>query len=388
MIPLSVPELRGNEAAYLTECVETGWVSSVGPFVDRFERELARYTGASETVAVASGTAGLHVALLLVGVQPGDEVLVSDLTFIAPINAIRYCQAHPVLVDADATTWQMDVEKVSRFLSERCEVRDGQCYNRRTGRCIRAILPVHVLGLACAMDRLVALAQRYHVRIVEDAAEGIGVRYQGRHVGTFGDVGVLSFNGNKLLTTGGGGMLLTHQRDLAERARYLTTQAKDDPIEYVHHHIGFNYRMTNVQAALGVAQLEQLDSFLAKKRAIAEAYATALRDLEGLTLMPTPAQTEPTYWLYTVLLDEQTTLAERKAFLQRLLDAGIGARPLWHPIHGLPPYRECETVAIEQSIRLYARAISLPCSVGLTDAQLQRCLTVMRQQVVGDGVLR
>lgn len=387
-IPLSVPELRGNEWQYLKACLDSGWVSSVGPFVERFECEMARYTGASHAVAVINGTAALHMALLIIGVKPDDEVLVSDLTFIAPVNAIRYCQAHPILVDAHPQTWQMDVEKVQRFLEEVCEVRGDHCYNTRTDRRVHAILPVHVLGLACDMDRLLELARRYHLRIVEDAAEGIGVRYRGRHVGTFGDVGCLSFNGNKLMTTGGGGMLLMNDQGSAERARYLTTQAKDDALEYIHHEVGYNYRLTNVQAALGVAQLEQLEEFIARKCAIAKVYEEAFQDVDGITPMPTPPHTEPTYWLYTILLDSHMTLAERQARMKQLHADGIGVRPLWHPIHGLAPYRQCQTVAIEHSIRLYERAISLPSSVGLTDEELRRCVRAVRKTVGIQHVFR
>lgn len=377
-IPLSVPELQGNEWKYVKECLESGWVSSAGPFVDRFERETAAYVGMTHAVAVINGTAALHTALRVVGVQPEDEVLVSDLTFIAPVNAIRYCGAHPVFVDADPTTWQMDVEKAAAFLEQECELRGEACYNRHTGRRVHAIVPVHILGLTCEMDRIVELARRHRLRVVEDAAEAIGVRYRGRHAGTVGDVGVLSFNGNKLITCGGGGMLLTDRPDDATYARYLTTQAKDDELEYLHNEVGYNYRLTNLQAAVGVAQLEQLDGFIARKRAIARAYDEAFRDLDGITTMPRPAHTESTSWLYTILLKAGTSLAQRQAFIRRLHAQGIGARPLWRPIHTLPPYRNCQAVAIEHAIRLYERAVSLPCSVGLDESDLARCVAVVK----------
>lgn len=381
-IPLSVPHFGGNERAYLNACVDSGWVSSVGPFVDRFERETAAYVGSAHAVAVVNGTAALHTALRVVGVQPDDEVLVSDLTFIAPVNAIRYCEAHPVFVDADPMTWQMDVEKLAGFLQQACERRDDACYNKRTGRRVRAIVPVHILGLACAIDQIVALARRYHLRVVEDAAEAIGVRYRNRHVGTFGDIGVLSFNGNKLITCGGGGMLITDSRDHATYARYLTTQAKDDELEYCHNEVGYNYRLTNLQAAVGVAQLEQVEHFITRKRAIARAYDEAFSDCDGVTIMPRPPHTEPTAWLYTILLKEGTSLAQRQAFIRRLAAHGIGARPLWHPIHGLPPYRDCQAVGIEHSVRLYERAVSLPCSIGLDDSDLAWCVAVVKQALV------
>lgn len=380
-IPLSVPEIRGNEWAYIKECLDTGWVSSAGPFVDRFERNLAAAVGAAHAVAVVNGTAALHIALKLIGVQPEEEVLVSDLTFVAPVNAIRYCQAHPVFVDAGLQSWQMDAGKLERFLSRECEKKNGACVNRRTGRRVRAVLPVHILGLACEMDRILDLARRFGLSVVEDAAEAIGVRYRGKQVGTFGDVGVFSFNGNKVVTAGGGGMIVTHSESLAKKARYLTTQAKDDEMESIHKEVGYNYRLTNLQAAVGVAQLEQMDSFLARKRAIAQAYAQALGDLKGITLMPSPEQTQPTWWLYTFLLREGTPLKERKRILHQLQEAGIGARPLWHPIHGLPPYRDCQGVELEVSDRLYERGISLPSSVGLGQRDLERCIAAVRQVV-------
>ena len=379
VIPLSQPALKGNEWKYLKECLDTGWVSSVGPFVDRFEQAIASVVGSTHAVAVVNGTAGLHLALQLVGVEADEEVLVSDLTFVAPVNAIRYRQARPVLVDADPKTWQMDVEKLERFLSRECEVRQQGCFNRRSRRRVRAVLPVHILGLACDMDRIIALARRYHLAVVEDAAEALGVRFHGRAAGTFGDVGVLSFNGNKIVTSGGGGMLITDNPDYAEHGRYLTTQARDDETEYIHNEIGYNYRLTNLQAALGLAQLEQLARFMERKRAIARAYESALGDLEGITLMPSPPHTEPTFWLYTVLLPAGTTLQQRQAMIARLRAAGWGARPLWHPIHGLPPYRGCQTVEVEHAIRLYERAISLPSSVDLTEDEVAQCAACVRE---------
>jgi len=384
-IPLSIPSLQGNEGKYLQECLETSWVSSVGPFVDRFERDIAAYVGVAHAVAVVSGTAALHTALQVIGVQPDDEVLVSTLTFIAPVNAIHYCQAHPVFIDADPLTWQFDVEKAARFLAQVCEVRQGVCYNKRTGRRVRAMLPVHILGLACDMDRILALSHRYHLQVVEDAAEGMGVRYQGRHIGSFGDVGVLSFNGNKIITSGGGGMVVTNSPTYAAAARYLTTQAKDEGIEYIHRAVGYNYRLTNLQAAVGVAQLEQLDAFVEKKRAIARVYDDALSECAGLTRMPTTPRTEATYWLYTILLKKGTTVPERQAWIEQLATRGISARPLWKPIHSLSPYRECQSTDITAAVELYERAVSLPSSVSLSDAELQRCITVVQQLLSVDG---
>tara|TARA_B100001971_G_C18258198_1_gene584106 strand:- start:1706 stop:2875 length:1170 start_codon:yes stop_codon:yes gene_type:complete len=382
-IPLSVPELGGNEWKYVKEGIDSGWVSSVGPFVTRFETELAQYVGSRHAVAMVNGTAALHIALQVIGVEPNDEVLVSNLTFIAPVNAIRYCQAHPVLMDVHPETWQMDSSKVAKFLEEGCEVRGAQCFNRSTGRRVRAILPVHILGLSCEIDRIVEVARRHHLYVVEDAAEGMGVRYRRQHVGTFGDVGVFSFNGNKIMTAGGGGMLVTDDAEKAECARYLSTQAKDDPIESVHNCIGYNYRLSNVQACIGVAQLEQLDTFITKKRAIAKTYETAFRDLPQVCVMPCPPETEPTCWLYTILLGEKMRLGDRKVVIQDLRRRGVGARPLWHTIHNLRPYRDCYAYRIEYSMALYERGISLPSSVGLSQNDLNVCVEAVQDAVRG-----
>ena len=378
-IPLSVPELSGNEWKYLKACLDTGWVSSAGPFVDRFERAVAAYVGAAYGVAVVNGTAGLHTALQVIGLRPNDEVLVPDLTFVAPVNAVRYCRAHPILVDVNPQTWQMDVDKLAWFLRSQCVLRARACYNRRTGRRLRAIVPVHILGLACDMDRIVELAHQYSLQVVEDAAEALGVRVQGRHVGTFGDIGVLSFNGNKIMTSGGGGMLVTNHPRYAERARYLTTQAKDDDIEYVHREVGYNYRLTSLQAAVGLAQLERLDEFIERKRHTARVYEEALRGVDGLTTMPTPPGMEPTFWLYTVLLAPNVTLERRRSVIARLNEHGIGARPFWCPIHRLRPYQECQTVKLAHSFRLYKRGVSLPSSVALRADDRERCISVLKQ---------
>jgi len=271
----------------------------------------------------------------------------------------------------------MDVDKVRRFLEEACEVRGDSCYNKRTGRRVHALLPVHVLGLACDMDRLVDLARRYHLRIVEDAAEGLGVRSRGRHLGLFGDVGCLSFNGNKVMTTGGGGMVLTNRRDAAERARYLTTQAKDDAREYYHKEVGYNYRLTSLQAAVGLAELEQLPTFLAKKRRIAECYRNAFAGMPHLEQMP--EQEGAAYWLYTVLVENRV---QRDALLARLAHEHIEARPLWRPIHTLPPYEGYESAGpIEVAMGLSERGVSLPSSVGLTDDELKQCVRVVGETV-------
>ncbi|MBI3320933.1 MAG: LegC family aminotransferase [Candidatus Omnitrophica bacterium] len=380
-IPLSVPELGTTAWTYVKECLDTGWVSSAGPFVDRFEHEVAKYLGVASAVAVVNGTAALHLALLVAGVQPDEEVLVSDLSFVAPANAIRYVGAWPVFMDADPATWQMDPEKVSEFLTRACQWRDGKLFNPVTRRRVTAILPVHILGHPCDMDALRALAQRYQLRVIEDAAESLGAHYRGRQVGALGDIACLSFNGNKIITTGGGGMVASDNIKWVERARYLSTQAKDDPEEYIHHEIGYNYRLTNVQAALGCAQLEHLEHYVERKARMAQRYEAALSDLPGIVCMPSAAWADPTYWLFTVrFTGGDPALAAH--VVASLASRGIQARRLWRPLHRLPMYRAAQAYQIEFADTLYAEAVSVPSSVGLRDEECERVIRAVRDSVM------
>lgn len=382
MIPLSVPEIRGNEWKYIKECLDTNWVSSAGSFVDRFETLMADYVGCRHGVATINGTAALHVALMAAGVEAEDEVLVSTLSFIAPANAIRYIGAWPVFVDAEPRYWQMDPEKVADFLNNQCVWRGQQLVNKTTGRRVKAILPVHILGHPCDMDPICELAKQYDLPVIEDATETLGAKYKDRTVGRLGDIACLSFNGNKLMTTGGGGMIVTDNEQWAERARYLTTQAKDDELEYVHNEIGFNYRLTNIQAAMGVAQLELIDQFIEKKRSIANWYDSRLAGVEGVTRMPSADYAEPSYWLYTILIHEAATLEVRKEVIRGLNASGIGARPLWHTLHDLPPYADCQTTPMDHAVRLYQRSISLPSSVGLEESEVQTCVSALEKALL------
>ena len=361
--------------------MDTNWVSSVGSFVDRFEDMVANYVGAEHGVATINGTAALHVALLVAGVEPNDEVLMPTLTFIAPANAIRYVGAWPVFMDSEPNYWQMDPDKLERFVERECQWQDGSLVNISTGRRVKAILPVHILGHPCDMRPILQLARRYELRVVEDATESLGATYREQMTGHLGDIACFSFNGNKVITTGGGGMIVTDNQKWSERARYLTTQAKDDPVEYIHHEIGYNYRLTNIQAAMGVAQMEQLDDFIEKKRSIANLYRKGLEEVEGLTLMSAQPNTDPTYWLYTVLLDESVELEERKAVISALNRDGIGSRPLWQPLHGLPPYAGCQAFEIDCATSVYRRGVSLPSSVGLSPQNQQQCIDALRKQV-------
>jgi perosamine synthetase len=377
-IPLSVPVIEGNEWKYVEECLTSGWVSSVGSYVTRFEETLAGLAGVPYAVATVNGTAALHIALLVAGVEPDDEVLVSNLTFIAPVNAVRYANAWPVLVDAEPRHWQMDVDLIRDFLKNDCELRGDALVNRRSGRRVRAILPVHMLGHPVDMDPLLELGKRFGLAVVEDATESLGSTYRGRPTGSLGTVGCYSFNGNKIVTTGGGGVVVTADLRIAERARYLTTQAKDDSLEYIHGAVGYNYRLTNVLAAIGLAQMELLERYVAARRRIAERYDEAFSQLPGLASQPSAEGVFSNRWLYTVLVDEDSFGMDSRALLAELAEEGIQSRPLWHPIHLNKPFRETQVLGGEVSIKLNQLALSLPCSANLTEAQQERVIAAVR----------
>ncbi len=377
-IPLIVPEICGNEWKYVKECLDTNWVSSVGSYVERFENMVAEKAGTKYAIATINGTAALHIALLLAGVQMDDEVVVSSLTFIAPANAIRYVGAWPIFIDAEPRYWQIDPSGVVAFLEVGCRW-DGQVLrNRDTGRRVSAILPVHILGHPADLDPILSVAAKYSLPVIEDATEGLGARYRGKSLGGIGHAGCFSFNGNKIITTGGGGMLVTNDGEWAARARYLTTQAKDDPIEYVHGAVGYNYRLTNLLAAMGCAQMEQLDVFVETKRQIARQYRESLVSLPGINLPEEADWAYSTFWMYTVLVDEMESRVDSRKLLCELAAHKIQTRPLWQPIHRSPAHpfgsRSCPN-----SDALYDRAISLPCSVGLCRSDQDRVIEVIRR---------
>ena len=378
LIPLSVPVLRGNEWKYVKDCLDTGWVSSVGAYVDRFEQEVAKCVGVRYGVATSSGTAALHVALQIVGVEPEDEVLVSTLSFIAPANAVRYLGAWPVFIDAEPRYWQMDVDKVESFLRDECVQQGSGLRNKSTGRRVRAILPVHILGHPCELDVLRALASRYEIRLVEDATESLGAQYKGRPLGSLGDVACFSFNGNKLLTTGGGGMLVTQDESLAQKAKYLTTQAKDDAAECIHGEIGYNYRLTNLQAAVGCAQIEQLAQFVAHKRRLADRYRMAFDTLPQVQTMAEASWATSSFWLYTILVDPETAKIDRRSLRNLLAGRHIETRPLWQPLHRSPAHRGSQSYHCVVANRIQEQALSLPSSTNLTDAEQDRVIESLK----------
>lgn len=377
-IPLCVPELKGNEWTYVKECLDTNWVSSVGSYVEKFEQMVADYVGVRFAVATVNGTAALHISLLLAGVEPDDEVLVSDLTFIAPANAIRYIAAWPVFIDAEPRFLQMDPAQVTHFLEEECNWDGEILLNRQTGRRIRAIMPVHILGHPVDLDPILALAAKYSLPVIEDATEGLGSRYRGRRVGGIGDLGCFSFNGNKIITTGGGGMIVTDNPEHAARARYLVTQAKDDPIEYVHGAMGYNYRLTNVLAAMGCAQFERLSACVDAKRKIAARYIDAWKDLPGMSMPEEADWAFSTNWMFTVLIDETTAAIDARQLLRELGARKIQARPLWQPMHQSPAHRESPARTCPSSALLHRRGLSLPCSVGLSISDQDRVIHVVK----------
>jgi perosamine synthetase len=362
---LHEPLFTGNEWSYVKSCIDDGWVSSAGAFVDRFEADLAAVTGVGHAVACVSGTAALQVALELAGVQRGDEVLVPALTFVATANAVMYCGAEPVFVDSSPTDLGVHVDKLREFLVAKTTIRDGLCVNNATGRIVRAIVPVHVLGHPCRMDAIQVLCDAYSIAIVEDATEALGTHFLGKHVGGWGVASVLSFNGNKVITTGGGGAILTDDAGLAQRARHITTTAKvPHAWKYIHDEVAYNYRLPNLNAALGCAQLEGLDAMLVKKRDLASRYGEAFAPLQGVSFLREPADSRSNYWLNAILLEPEVASC-RDEVLGTLVSAGIHVRPVWELLCNLPMYRHCQKTDLTHAIGIAAGTINIPSGAGL-----------------------
>ena len=362
-VPLSVPVFVGNEKKYLNECIDTTFVSSVGKFVDRFENNMAAYSGAKKAVVCVSGTNALHMAMMLVGVERDDEVLTQALTFIATCNAISYIGARPVFLDVDRSTMGLSPDAVKEWLCKNAEIRNGQCYNKNTNRRVKACVPMHTFGHPVRIEELVNICAEWHIELVEDAAESIGSKYKGKHTGLFGKVGALSFNGNKTITTGGGGMLLFMDEELGALAKHLTTQAKvPHRWEFKHDHIGYNYRMPNINAALGCAQLEHLDEFVADKRQTAAAYAEYFKDVDGVEFFTEPENSFSNYWLNVVILPDHDKQLE---FLQETNDNGVMTRPIWELMTRLPMFENCEHDSLVNTIWFADRVVNIPSSVRL-----------------------
>jgi len=364
-VMLHAPTFVGNEKKYLNECIDSTFVSSVGQFVDRFERDMEAFTGAKKAVVCVSGTNALHMAMMLAGVERDDEVLTQALTFIATCNAISYIGAHPVFIDVDKDTMGLSPDALWFWLRENAEMRnDGQCYNKITGRRIKACVPMHTFGHPARIEEILDICNKWHIELVEDAAESIGSLYKGRHTGTFGKVGAISFNGNKTITTGGGGMLLFMDEELGKLAKHITTQAKiPHRWAFVHDHIGYNYRMPNINAALGCAQLECIDKFIESKRATAQSYIDFFaNEPDGIKFMKEPENTRSNYWLNAVLLPDRKA---QQAFLEYTNDNGVMTRPVWELMNRLPMFQDATVDILENTYWLADRIVNIPSSVKL-----------------------
>ena len=378
--PLAVPVFVGNEKKYLNECIDTTFVSSVGKFVDRFENDMTAYTGAKRAVVCVSGTNALHMSLLLVGVKQDDEVLTQALTFIATCNALSYIGAHPVFLDVDRSTMGLSPDAMKEWLQKNAEVRKNTrineldkshdfayqedeyaCFNKNTGRRIKACVPMHTFGHPVRIEEIAALCKEWHIELVEDAAESIGSTYKGKHTGTFGKVGAISFNGNKTITTGGGGMMLFNDEEFGAYAKHITTQAKiPHRWEFRHDHIGYNYRMPNINAALGCAQLEHLDEFIEDKRETAKAYAEYFKDVDGIEFFTESENCFSNYWLNVVILPDHDKQLE---FLQETNDNGVMTRPIWELMNRLPMFEHCQHDDLKNTIWFADRVVNIPSSV-------------------------
>jgi perosamine synthetase len=362
-IGLHEPHFAGNEWAYVKECLDTGWVSSAGKYVDLFEKQLAEFTGVKRAVAVINGTAALHVCLKLVGVEQDDEVIMPTLTFIATANAISYCGAIPHLVDSSEITLGLDPHLLGEYLAQIAELRAEGCFNKKTGRRIKAVVPMHVFGHPVDLDPLAELCARYRLELVEDAAESLGSYYKGRHTGNLGRVSALSFNGNKTITTGGGGAILTNDEELGKLAKHLTTTARlPHKWSFIHDQVGYNYRLPNINAALGCAQLEQLPSFLENKRALAEKYRAAFAGIDGIRFFTEPDFAQSNYWLNVLLLDKQFA-GYRDVLLEQTNSQGIMTRPAWTLMHELKIHEYCARMdKLDVAEDIERRLINIPSS--------------------------
>lgn len=365
-IPLSVPNLAGNEWKYVKECLDTGWISSVGAYVTQFENMVAEYAGAKYGIAAMNGTAALHTCLNLAGVGPGDYVIMNNITFVATANSVRYTGAEPILIDADPLLWQIDLDLLEAFLAEDCYVEGDTLRLKKNGRRIPVIMPVHVQGNIFDVDRFQQIVAPYPITVIEDSTEALGSTYKGRHAGTFGTLGNFSFNGNKIISTGGGGVIVTNHENLASKAKHLTTTAKVDPMEYYHDEVGYNYRLVNVLAAIGVAQMEQLPSFVDKKREVAAYYKKSLTGVADIGFQSILPEVEWNGWLFSIQTSYQPKL------LKFLNENGIISRPFWAPMKKLPMYQNCKYITKENHCnKIHSTSLCLPCSTNITDKEME-----------------
>lgn len=382
IIPLSVPVLEGREWEYIKECLDSGWVSSCGSFVDKFERAISKYTGAKYAVACINGTCGLQISLKVAGVSKDDEVIVPTLTFIAPVNTIRHLGAEPVFMDCD-NYMNLDAEKLEEFLRKECIKSKIGLKNRRNGRVIKAILPVHIFGNPCSMEKIMKIAKDYGLKVIEDATESIGSYYnqgcyKNRFTGTIGDLGVYSFNGNKIITSGGGGIIATNNKTMAMEIRYLINQAKDDSIKYIHNQVGYNFRLSNLQSALGMAQLERIERFIGIKKRNYSLYKEELEGLFGVTLLEIPEGTRPNYWFYSLIINKNEFPMDRDRLIEYLEVKGIQTRPIWYLNHLQRPYLKNQAYRIENAPKFWRQVLNLPCSANLNSKQIKYITATIR----------
>lgn len=366
MIPLCIPEIRGNEWKYIKECLDTNWVSSVGKFVDKFEEEFAKYNNSKSAVVTMNGTAALQLALVTLGIGEGDEVIVPSMTFISSVNSIKYVGAVPVFVDVDRETFVMDVNKVEELITEKT----------------KAIMPVHIYGYTVEMDELNKIAKKHNLYVIEDATEALGTTYKGKLAGTLGDIGCFSFNGNKLITTGAGGMLITNDEEIGKRAKYLSNQTKtitENGAMY-HEEVGYNFRMPNILAAMGLAQLENIDTYLESKRRNAELYNELLKDVKGISLVKQVEYIDNCYWLYSILVEDDFRMS-RDELLELLKENGVQARPFFLPVHDMKPYCESKCGTMEVTMDVSEKGVNLPSSVSLTEEEVRKVCDIIKGNI-------
>ncbi|MCF0131353.1 MAG: LegC family aminotransferase [Pseudobutyrivibrio sp.] len=378
-IPLSVPNLKGNELKYVTDAVETEWVSTAGPYVNDFEKKIAEYVHVPAAVSCQNGTSALHISLMLMGVTREDAVIVPTLTFIAAVNPVKYIGAEPVFMDCDDSLC-MDPVKLKKYCETECDYVDGKLIDRATGRHVKAMVVVHVFGNMADMVSILPIARQYNIKVVEDATEALGTyytegEYKGKYAGTMGDIGAYSFNGNKIITTGGGGMIVSNDEALLAKAKHLTTQAKADQVNFIHDDIGYNYRMTNLQAAMGLAQLEQLEDFIAIKTRNYNMYKDALDGVDGMSVIPFREGIRTNYWFYSVLFEEGDH--SRDDLIKKLSDNDIQSRPIWGLISDQLPYEGSRTFELEKAPWYWRRVVNVPCSTNLTAEDCERVIEVI-----------
>lgn len=382
-IPLSVPNLSLDILENVKETIETGWVSTGGRFITEFEEKIAKYVGVEKAVSCQSGTAGLHLALRVLGIEPEDEVIVPTVTFIAAVNPVRYMGAQPIFMDCDDTL-NMDMDKLEEFLENECDFTDGKVINKKTNRVIKAVIVVHVFGNPANIEKLMKIKEKYNLKVIEDATEALGSyylegKYAGKHCGTIGDIGVYSFNANKIITTGGGGMVVSNDKDLLDRVAFLGVQAKTNPLYFIHDEVGYNYRMTNIQAAFGVDQIDRLEGFIETKIRNYNLYKESIENIEGLTLLPFRLDTRSNHWFYSLMVDKEKYGIDRDVLLRKLNDNNIQTRPLWGLIHRQKPYIENQAYKIEKAYYYEENLINVPCSSNLSEDEIEIIMEKLRE---------